>query len=163
MKQFVAFLLTVLLATSAQAGHRGNVVQLVVPQFAVPVGVPVAPVAPAFYSYGQFTQSYAGQPASSRAMEDALAERIAAKVLAIIAGGSVGVRSTATTADAPTIIKQRCIRCHNGPDAKAGLDLDKSLDVWSREIRQEAILRMLSVDPKRRMPKGGDPLEAEEV
>ena len=82
--------------------------------------------------------------------EDALAERIAARVLEKLAGPS----QATTQAVPPTLVQQKCGKCHGGADPKGGLSL-LDLSVLSCEVRLEAVQRIVTDDEAKRMPKGG--------
>ena len=84
--------------------------------------------------------------------EDALAERIAARVLAKLEA------SASTTAQPQqqavgSLIVANCAKCHSGADAKGGIDLSGELTC---EVRLHAIWQVMHNDPARRMPKGKD-------
>ncbi|HEY2883209.1 MAG TPA: hypothetical protein VGJ15_12265 [Pirellulales bacterium] len=100
---------------------------LVIVPFAVPVGVPVAPFAPYFYSY---------QPVQPTAPV-------------------VAAQAATTQADRvqpESLVAARCANCHGGAAPKAGLSLEQ-LDSLSADDRLRAIRAVAAG----RMPKGSRP------
>lgn len=102
---------------------------LVVTPFAVPVAVPVAVISrPAvFYAYSQYAGSPPCEPPKPA--------------------------PTVAAAQPPSIIARACLACHGDDRPQAGLSL-ASLSSLSPEQRLEAIARVVSDDPRQRMPKG---------
>ena len=139
-------ILTCIIASTAvcdAACHSGTntnqEIKVIVP-FAVPVGVPVAAVAPYFYSYQQF-QTRPEEPSG------------------------VVVKATAPARDSlpasrglsSPLVAAHCATCHGGPSPKAGLSLE-SIDNLSDADRFKAIRAVASG----RMPKG-ETVTADEV
>ena len=118
---------------------------------AVPVGVPIAQVAPTVYSY----RAYAQQAAGVQLSEDQL-DRLADKLAARLGGAKI---QAAKQVDAKAFFATTCVRCHSGDNPKGGLSLEGDIEAIPKADRQESILRMLSQDPALRMPKGQQPLQ----
>lgn len=120
----VAFLSIALVAAPLHAGNCGLLYrqQVVQQVYAAPV---IA--APVYYSVGQNIQ------------EDALAERIAAKVaLKFQALQAAPIQAQHAKA---TLLSAKCARCHSGDNAKGGVVLDGSVPVDDGTFR--AVVRML--------------------
>ena len=100
----------------------------------------------------QYVQPQSYYAVGQAAQEDALAERIAARVLA-----KLEAAATVKTEAVSSLAMQHCAKCHGGPEPKAGLDLSGDLDC---ETRLHAIRMLLADDESKRMPKG-KPLDAE--
>lgn len=116
--------------------------------FAVPVGVPVATVAnpSLFYSYNAYApQQAASADVYSQSFEARLAERIAEKIAARMAGGTL-------EAKALTVVDQHCAKCHSGPEPKGGFAVD--LGPLTAAQKLKSINRILADDTGKRMPKG---------
>ncbi len=123
---------------SASITNTNDQLQVVVP-FAVPVGVPVAPFAPYFYSCHKFqpqTTAY-GNPVS-----------IAASTPPAIYPKTTSA-SNASPAPTPSPIATHCTSCHGGPSPKASLSLEhpESLTESDRLAAIRAVITGL-------MPKG---------
>lgn len=150
-----ACLVTVTARTALLQAGTGAVVvtpgTVVVSQFAVPVAVPqyvvpqyAQPVAPPSYvQYGNIPRS-----THSGAATDALEERIAERVVRALRAG--GVSATAATAPA-SLVGRTCGNCHGDAQARGNLNLARPGEL-SAERRLQAIARVLSDDPQRRMP-----------
>ncbi len=137
---------------------------------AVSLGVPVAEVAPYYYSY----QASPPQPlAAGDAAIDEIAERVVEKLRSPSAGGlaAAGPASAPHLNPAPrasepppahlpaaSLVAKRCATCHSGRDPKAGLSLE-NLTALNCETRLKAVRAVLS----EKMPKGGPPLTADEA
>lgn len=155
---FLCFALTTLPIAPVNATHPRS--RVVVTQFAVPVGVPVAQVSPTLYSM----RAYAAPSPSNvsrLSTDDQLLDRLADKLLARLSQRESSVRSQAV-GDPNTLFAQKCVRCHSGENPKGGLSLEGPLESLDRGVRQESVLRMLQTDPNKRMPKDAPPLEAQE-
>lgn len=116
--------------------------------FAVPVATPVATVANGslFYSYNAYApQQAASADVYSQSFEARLAERIAEKIAARMAGGTF-------EAKALTVVDQHCAKCHSGAEPKGGFAVDLGPLTDSQKLK--AISRVLSEDSGKRMPKG---------
>jgi hypothetical protein len=118
-------------------------VQEVVP-FAVPVGVPVAPFAPYFYSYQQ-TQAVAAMVHHDEKTE------------ALPTATPESSTLPPTPAPSASIVVEQCAMCHGGQSPKAGLSLEnpKTLSIANR-------LRAVQAVVTGKMPKGAQ-LSAEEL
>lgn len=83
--------------------------------------------------------------------EEAVAEKIAQKVLAKIQ--AAGVRAQEQPQPVNELLLTKCAKCHNGNDKKGGLDITAELDC---ETKLEAIRRVV-LDPSKEghMPKNG--------
>lgn len=132
--------------------HHGQGV-VVVPQFAVPVGVPIAEPAPSYYSYRTDAPAY--QDDRLNRIEAALEQLIQLQL-------SGQQRAQALTPDA--VVKQRCVSCHGGSNPSAGLDLsDFPVAEWDVQLRKKtAYLTHPSTAPGERMPKGKPSLNVTE-
>ncbi len=167
--------------------------QLLVTDFVVPVGVPVAEFAPTFYGLAGtgglsglagssiYAQSVAAQQYGAlnraeyqrqlnlnrRLSDPRLAEAIeaAAQVFARQDADAAEVHFQAPP-DAPTtaaeVVQRSCVKCHSGESPKGGLDLNTRLSVLDADVRQSIIARVLSPDPKKRMPPKSKPLGVSE-
>ena len=136
--------------------------RVIVSLFAVPVGVPIAEVAPAYYSmHGLANQPRTASIQSDEELLDRLAEKLAAKLIESRPVRQVQPQALAES-DAKALFQQKCVRCHSGQNAKEGLDLSGEIEQLDRRVRQDSVLRMLERDPNKRMPKGGAPLKANE-
>lgn len=117
----------------------------VVTQFAVPVALPqtVTTVAPqSFIQYGTNTTT---TPRSDlQSIERQIAELRAMLVEAAQSGAVTGLAL-------PSLVRTHCAKCHGGADPKGGLDLS-TLDRLTPQQRLKSIERMLSDEPKQRMP-----------
>lgn len=152
----VAFLVPLLLASTALAGNHCNVqaVQLqsglVVTPFAVPVASPVAVANVSPFVYGfQSAGSYAPQSAAVKAQstEDALVERLAAKLAAKL---GLDVKPLAVP-ETPSLISATCVSCHGPTKQGGGIRFDQGL---TDELRLQAVAAMMLDDGAKRMPKG---------
>jgi mono/diheme cytochrome c family protein len=123
---------------------------------AVAIGVPVAEVAPYYYSY----QATAAQP-SPLAANDAAVEAIAARVVEKLRspnGGSAAAAGPASAPAALTLVAQKCAKCHGGSEPKGNLSLE-NLGLLDCATRLRAVRAVLS----EKMPKGGPRLTADEA
>jgi hypothetical protein len=111
-----------------------NEIKLIIP-FAVPLGVPVAPFAPYFYSY-QATRFH------SASKEDAKSPNCGNT------SAAVTTHQSPLTPVSP-LIATHCAACHGGPSPKGNLSLDQ-LDKLSPDVRLKGIRAVLSG----RMPIG---------
>jgi hypothetical protein len=128
---------------------------------AVTVGVPVAQVAPYYYSY---------QATAGSAVSDSSDAVIAAKVVSKLRQGAAPAalsESSPSAARAPsatpappqaTLVSQKCAICHSGSAPKANLSLENisRLDCVARLKAVRAVLT-------EKMPKGGPRLTPEEA
>jgi mono/diheme cytochrome c family protein len=120
---------------------------------AVAIGVPVAEVAPYYYSY----QATAAQP-SPLAANDAAVDAIAARVVEKLRSPNGGSMAAAGPASAPTLVAQKCATCHGGSEPKGNLSLE-NLGLLDCATRLRAVRAVLS----EKMPKGGPRLTADEA
>ena len=94
----------------------------------------------------------------------------------MLLGGLVAgaAESVDYTTDIQPIFRNSCYTCHQGDKAAAGLHLDVRATALAGGISGKAILpgnskdsliliRLLSIDPKTRMPLGGTPLAPEKI
>src|SRR5260221_14405844 len=89
---------------------KAGVANVVAVPVAVSLGVPVAQVAPYYYSY----QAFAPQSAPLAA-NDAAVEAIAARVVEKLRGPSAGAAAAATQTPPPlTPVPEKFARCHGG-------------------------------------------------
>jgi len=128
---------------------------LVVPQYAVPVGVPVAPVAQAWYAM----QPQAAQPAQIDPQSDRL-DRIEAALEALVRLQGGGVVRPLRERTADVVVEERCVACHQPGDAKGGLDLTVGLDALDPVVRKRILFRISTPDDQKRMPKGRPALDS---
>ncbi len=169
MKSLAAALLVALtLPAPVDAGGcqvvTSSVVQsgsLIVTPFAVPVAVPVTVLNPSgvLFAYGS------PRPTASVSQDEPPACTCGD---CQVHGRAAGKQSTIASplADHPgaAILKGRCAKCHTGGEAKGGVRLfsaDEAGAAWRsgwQEHAQEVFDAVLSGE----MPKGGDPLNAEE-
>lgn len=151
MKVFVAILF-LSLSSVASADHcrvRQNAVvvqDFAAVQFAVPIGVPVAQVTPAFYSYNATAQTY--RPQVQAQSDDA---KLFEEFLTWKKAREVSVRATGVE----TAVFKACSKCHAGPSPKVGFGI---LGDLTDADRIKAIGEVITG----RMPKGGK-LSPEEV
>lgn len=147
----------------AEAVVATNIVAVPV---AVSIGLPVAEMAPYYYSY----QATAPQPAAVAVSETAVDE-IAARVVEKLRLPSGGGAAAAGPASAPhlanrapaspkaiSLVAEKCAKCHAGSDPKGNLSLE-NLAALNCETRLQAVRAVLS----EKMPKGGPPLSPEEA
>jgi hypothetical protein len=132
----------------------------------VSAGVPVAEVAPYYYSY----QAAAPQPAAfdvSEAAVDEIAARVVEKLRSPSGGGAAAAgpasapHASDRTATSPlpiSLVAGKCARCHGGSAPRGNLSLD-NLATLDCETRLKAVRAVLS----EKMPKGGPPLSPEEA
>src|SRR6185369_10477100 len=131
MRRSVLFVLIVLSGSIVRADCRvaaplafNGELKIVVP-FALPVGVPVAPFAPYFYSY----QQYQGQ---RRGMWDEGREKTT------MPPREPSEMQTPSLAPRLSTLSQRCATCHGGPTPEAGLSLEHP-DQLTADTRLAAI------------------------
>ena len=148
--------------------------------FAVPIAVPVAPVS--FVQYGSYAApAYAGvqqgalpqsqYQATQRTYSDYARDYTefiglykawrAANAEDYTASG----RSFTPQAEPPSLVHQKCAKCHSGEEPRGGLDLSDLSALTCKQI-VEAVRRVVSDDPKQRMPhepSGGHALEPSEI
>lgn len=137
MKRLIIVGLILGLPALALAGHCPNVRARAVVVQAVQYAQP------AYYQVGQDLQS------------DALAERVAAKVLARLeAKLGTGTPPAPDTAPALSLVVQNCAQCHSGATPKGDLDLTTGVDGMPCEQRLLAIKMLVNEDESARMPKG---------
>jgi hypothetical protein len=139
----ISFIVTASIASadcSPSSVAASREIKIIVP-FAVPVGVPVAPFAPYFYSYQQFQQptvAVAGVAGEHDCPNGSRAQR----------GSADPSRSEPPVA---SLLAQRCATCHGGPNPKADLSLEHpdQLSAATRlaAIRAIATGRMLKNKP----------------
>src|SRR5262249_54459669 len=120
----------------------------VVTSFAVPVGVPVAPFAPYFYSAQQFQPAahisvIGGQELPSQPTVSATRPLLPPSTLS-----DAATSNFRTQLDSP--IAAHCASCHGGPAPKGGFSLER-VDQLQASDRLKAIRAVVSG----RMPKGG--------
>ncbi len=127
----------------------------------VAIGVPVAQISPYYYSY----QAYAQQSAfdSSETTVEAIAARVVDKLrggnpAAAMASPAEPSRALQSRTTSISIVGQKCVACHSGPNGKAGLSLT-NLAVLDCSTRLKAVRAVLS----ERMPKDGPRLTPEEA
>lgn len=161
-----------IVAAACRVEHKAAKTNVVAVPVAVSLGVPVAEVAPYYYSY----QAAAPQ-SPERVASDAAIEEIAARVVEKLRSPSAGGLAAASPASAPqsngvprssdpplgrlrggSVVADKCMRCHSGSEPKAGLSLE-NLATLNCETRLKAVRAVLS----ERMPKGGPPLTPEEA
>ncbi len=132
---------------------------------AVTIGVPVAVVAPYYYSY------QATAPQRAVAASEAAVDEIAARVVEKLRSPSGGGAAAAGPASAPhgtnrapaslkavSLVAVKCAKCHSGSDPKGNLSLE-NVAALNCETRLEVVRAVLS----KKMPKGGPPLSPEEA
>jgi mono/diheme cytochrome c family protein len=121
---------------------------------AVSVGVPVAQVAPYYYSYQAFVPQSAALAAN-----DVAVEAIAARVVEKLRPPSTGTAAPSTQASPPlTLVAQKCAKCHGGGEPKGNLSLE-NLGLLDCNTRLRAVRAVLS----EKMPKGGPRLTPDEA
>ncbi len=150
-KLFIIASIVVVAAASARPGFcaksvaKGNSSELkIVVPFAVPVGVPVAPFSPYFYSYRDFVVGGAeSRPDASNAARG-------------LANEPTELRAK-PQADHPSLVFAHCATCHGGPAPKAGLSLDSI-----GQLKASDHLKAIRAVATGRMPKG-EQLSVEEA
>lgn len=174
MKTLVS--LAVLVVAPLLAGHHAEAGSCFVRQRAVALGT-VVPLVTAHDRY------YYSVGASVR--EEALAQRTADRVLELLearlaaqGGRDVAARGDAVAArglqgprgtDAPQIngvqeiLHTRCAKCHGGGQAAGGIRFWDEAGALHKLPRHTLLERVTAEDASLRMPKGGDPLSAEEL
>lgn len=146
IKVLLGMALALYLAGQAFGGHNACAVQLQHHAvYAQPLVALNQVYPPAYYSVGAAIQ------------EDAIAERVAAKVLERLAGAKMPAEPAQPGAPEPipgehaqlnqSAVGQSCVKCHSGEKPKAGIDLTGDLDC---ETRLKAIRAVLNQS----MPKG---------
>ncbi len=129
----------------------------------VTVGVPVAQVAPYYYSY-QATAALSATSDSSDAAIDAIAAKVVAKLRQVEPHIGASAESAALTPPRPRasaavmLVGQKCAVCHSGAAPKANLSLE-SISGLDCQTRLKAVRAVLS----EKMPKGGPRLSPEEA
>ncbi|MCG8449811.1 MAG: hypothetical protein MI725_09565 [Pirellulales bacterium] len=103
----------------------------------------------------------------SKSREDQLVERISQQVVQELKveraqKPKASISGQREQSSALSVLQQRCTKCHNQDNAKGQFNLDVKLSGLSRGARQKSLLRVLSTDPSRRMPKGQPPLSESE-
>jgi cytochrome c553 len=141
--------------TRSVSEGNGQELKILVP-FALPIGLPVAPFAPYFYSAAQFQR--VGQvfnlPPGATGSASAPPAAHSARSLPAAAGIPHSSLDSSpahllTSSPAQSGIAAHCSSCHAGPAPKAGLSLDH-LDALSLTDRLRAIRAVASGQ----MPKG---------
>lgn len=118
---------------------------VVVQNYAIPVAVPVAPLATYYYSSSQVQQqAYSGPP---RSAEDILVDRLVEKLSARIGGASL---PAAQAIAKQTLFGQKCATCHAKGDLENGKPQFTTLEALTPQQRLNAIDAMVHD----RMPKG---------
>jgi hypothetical protein len=159
-------------AAACRVESKAAAANVVAVPVAVSLGVPVAEVAPYYYSYQAVAPQSAERVASDAAIEE-IAARVAEKLRSPSAGGlaAAGPASAPHSNEPPhlndpplgrlpggSLVAEKCARCHSGSEPKAGLSLE-NLAALNCETRLKAVRAVLS----EKMPKGGPPLTAEEA
>ncbi len=136
---------------------RTVVAEVVAVPVAVSIGVPVAAVAPYYYSYQQFAPSQVVDVESiaSRVVEKLRQEQTETPP-ATKRSGSTDLKPQVSSLK--PLVAQRCIQCHGGADPKAGLSLE-NLPALACEQKLKAVRAVLS----EKMPKKGPRLTSEEA
>jgi mono/diheme cytochrome c family protein len=131
--------------------NSADEIQLVVP-FAVPVGVPVAPFAPYFYSYQQTKATsvgaYDGKSDASRPMPPDV-DTQKADDPSPSSQYSSPVSPPSPSPMYASLVTTRCVTCHGGPAPKAGLSLENPTAMKTAD-RLNAIHAVVTG----KMPKG---------
>lgn len=135
---------------------------LVVQQFAVPIGVPVASEAQVYYEPQIEYEMRPSQQDRSYALETPRDERseierlAAAMVLANDPEFKKKILAQYGPLSADRVIQQRCASCHHGAEAKGGLDLSGGVASFDAGLKQRIVGRILAEDESKRMPKDGE-------
>ena len=145
MTNAIKIIMAAMCCVPAYPLHAGDIVATAV---AVPVGVPVAQVAPVQYQL----QSH------SQGLSESDLNRLADKIAARMGGNKV----QALGVNPQQLFTAKCVVCHKGDNAKGGVSLEGPIEKLDRTLRQDAVLRMVDRDPHRRMPKGQKQLSEDE-
>lgn len=132
---------------------------LAVVPFAVPVGMPVAPLGTVSYSYASagtaapVAPQAAGCPCGCHAGEPAAGPAAPQPV------GPEPIEPAASESPGLAILRERCAKCHTGETAKGGTILFGAAGEWFVGAPGRDVFAAIR-DGK--MPKGGPPLTGEE-
>lgn len=175
MIRSLALCLMVAAAAPSDAGScRSHKVQPIVAStgftvtaFAVPVGVPVAPLSSVYYSYGSAQPVVQAAPATTPKPCACGSEHCGAPPTMAEPGGPEPITPQAAVHPGAAILRSKCAACHTGETAKGGFKLFDAAAVvsgaspWADGWRdhKKAIFDQLRSD---KMPKGGPALTPEQ-
>ncbi|HEY2827641.1 MAG TPA: cytochrome c [Pirellulales bacterium] len=128
--------------------NNSDEIKVIVP-FAVPVGVPVAPFAPYFYSFQQSQSSAARYQSQIDPTTCALPKENVAPDSSPSDSQFPSSDPRSSTPSPLSIVAAKCANCHGGPTPKAGLSLEQpeSLNTADR-------IRAIHAVVTGQMPKG---------